>query len=127
MNILRIYGGIFVDKLFLSIEEFNELLNQWKGQYIKVSKHELEDLDETLMDLQNVSYKKNDGTIDDYQSKYTMQLNGNGQIYTDNNQFRPLPHNQYDIPLEEDTLYEYDGNQFIISTERGIYKIEIEE
>ncbi|HLR52238.1 MAG TPA: hypothetical protein VK072_05110 [Candidatus Avamphibacillus sp.] len=116
-----------MDKLFLSIEEFNELLNQWKGQYIKVSKHELEDLDETLMDLENVSYKKNDGTIDDYQSKYTMQLNGDGQIYTDNNQFRPLPQNQYDIPLEEDALYEYDGNQFIISTERGIYKIEITE
>lgn len=114
-----------MEQIFLTIEEFNELLNQWKGNHIKVSKFELEDLDETLIELNNVSYYKNDGTIDDYSSKYTMQLTGDGEVYTDNQQFRPLPGNAYDIPLEEDTLYEFDGNQFIISTERGVYKIEI--
>lgn len=115
-----------MDKLFLTIEEFNELLNRWTGQYIRVTKHEIDDLDETIIELEDISYNKNHDSIDDYQSKYTMHLNGEGQVLTEQNKARPLPENQYDIPLEEDTLYEFDGSQFIISTERGIYKIEIE-
>lgn len=114
-----------MNNLFLTIDELNDLLNQWTGQYIRVTKHEIDDLDRTVIDLESISYNKSHDTIDDYQSKYTMHLNGVGHVMTEQNKARPLPENQYDIPLEEDALYEFDGAGFIISTERGIYKIDI--
>lgn len=112
-----------VDQLFLTIDEFNDLIKQWQGKPIKISKFEREDLDETLIDLTAISYHKHPGTVDDYQAKYTMQFDGTGQVITDKNTSRPLPGDQYAIPLEDHSLYEYDGRQFIISTERGVYKI----
>lgn len=78
-----------------------------------------------MMDLNKLSYRKNDGTFDDYESKYTMHLNGDGKVLTETNELQTLPDNQYVIPLEDDTLYEYDGHQFIISTDRGIYKVKL--
>lgn len=112
-----------VDQLFLTIDEFNHLIKQWQGQPIKITKFERDDLDETFIDLGAISYHQHPGTVDDYQAKYTMQFDGAGQVITDNNTSRPLPGNQYAIPLEDNTLYEYDGREFIISTERGVYKI----
>src|SRR5690625_6960799 len=103
-----------MDKLFLTIDELNELLNQWTGQYVKVTKHEIDDLDKTVIDLDSISYNKNHDTIDDYQSKYTMHLNGVGHVMTAQNKARALPEDQYDIPLENDALYEFDGTEFII-------------
>src|SRR5699024_11142745 len=115
-----------MDKLFLTIDELNALLNKWVGQYIRITKHEINDRDETVIDLKSISYNKNHDTIDDYQSKYTMHLNGEGHMMTEQNTVRPLPENQYDIPLDDGALYEFDESEFIISTKRGIYQIEID-
>ena len=115
-----------MDKLFLTIDELNELLNKWVGQYIRITKHEINDRDETVIDLKSISYNKNHDTIDDYQSKYTMHLNGEGHTMTEQNKVRPLPENQYEIPLDDGALYEFDASEFISSTERGIYQIEID-
>ncbi|WP_188455529.1 hypothetical protein [Virgibacillus oceani] len=116
-----------MDQHFLSIEELNELLNRWNGQNIKVTKLELDDVDETLMELQNISYSKNTRRIDDYVPMHTLQLNGTGHVLTDAADLKPqdLPASQYEIPLEDNSLYEFDGSQFLLSTARGVYKIEL--
>ncbi|WP_246202682.1 hypothetical protein [Virgibacillus doumboii] len=110
---------------FLSIEEFNELLNQWSGQTIKITKFELDDLDETLMDLQHISYETNTRRLDDYEPMHELQLNGFGNMQTDANDPQPLPSQLYEIPLEDSSLYEFDGTRFLLSTSRGVYKIEL--
>ncbi|ALX49576.1 hypothetical protein [Lentibacillus amyloliquefaciens] len=115
-----------MDVQFLTIEEFNELLQQWHGQSIKISKHELDDLDETLMTLQDTSYERNTRRIDDYEPMHALQLNGTGTMKTDAIDAQPLPLSVYEIPLEDNTLYEFDGQQFLLSTSRGVYKIEKE-
>lgn len=109
---------------FLSIEKFNDLLTKWNDGKIKISKLEMDDLDEIVMQLEGVTYKNEVPTIDGYEPIHTLQLNGLGTIKTENNDSEPLPSSLYEIPLEDDTLYEYDGTTFLISTDRGVYKIE---
>ena len=109
---------------FLSIEQFNELLQKWNEAEIKISKLEMNDLDEIVMQLEKVSYKNETPTIDGYEPIHTLQLSGQGAIQTENNDSQPLPSSLYEIPLEDDTLYEFDGTTFLISTDRGVYKIE---
>lgn len=115
-----------MDVQFLTIEEFNDLLQQWNGETIKISKHELDDLDETLMTLQDISYERNTRRIDDYEPMHALHLNGTGRIETDADNAQPLPSSVYEIPLEDNSLYEFDGEQFLLSTSRGVYKIEKE-
>jgi len=110
---------------FLSIEAFNEKLQQWRGKQIKVSKLELHDLDEVTISLDSVTYEKNDMRLDDYEGLYTLQLNGDGTIQTGTSNAQPLPSALYEIPLEADALQEFNGEQFIVSTTRGVYKIEL--
>ncbi|WP_106495811.1 hypothetical protein [Lentibacillus sp. Marseille-P4043] len=114
-----------MDQHFLSIEEFNELLKQWNGQTIKVSKFELDDIDETVMNLQDISYSRNTRRIDDYVPMHALQLNGSGAVQTDATNPQSLPTSLYEIPLEDNSLYEFDSSHFLLSTERGVYKIEL--
>ncbi|MFC3041105.1 hypothetical protein ACFOGI_12730 [Virgibacillus xinjiangensis] len=109
---------------FLSIEEFNDLLHKWNGHRVKITKHEMDDIDETFMDLETISYGKDNRRIDDYEPLHELQLNGDAEIETTENEFEPLPSPTYEIPLEDDSLYEKDGSQLIISTDRAVYKIE---
>ncbi|GAB4071949.1 hypothetical protein GCM10028778_00520 [Barrientosiimonas marina] len=108
---------------FLTVETFNDLLQQWNGETIRIVKHELEDLDETSMQLQALSFEINTHRIDEYEPMHTLFLNGTGTIETDAHHDQPLPSSVYEIPLGDDTLYEFDGNQFMLSTSRGMYKI----
>ncbi|HEX6593066.1 MAG TPA: hypothetical protein VF095_00560 [Bacillota bacterium] len=112
-----------MEQYFLSIEQLNEKLHEWKGFPIKIEKIELRDKDEIRMQLNDIHYTKNTQTEDDYKGMYALQLNGSGKIQT-SNAYAPLPEEMYEIPLEESSLYEYDGSQFLLSTERGVYKIE---
>lgn len=111
---------------FLSIEEFNALIQQLNGRSIKITKHEMDDVDQTVMNLRDVSYEQNTRRIDDYVPMHNLLLNGDGHIETlaaMSNQ--PLPSSVYEIPLQNNSLYEYDGEKFFITTERGVYKIEL--
>lgn len=108
----------------LTLEGFNDLLQKWSGKRLKIVKHESGDVDETLIDLSVVSYAKEPPSIDGYVPQYSLQLNGDGVIETMMNSYEALPSNLYEIPLEDDTLYEFDGTRFIISTSRGVYTIE---
>ncbi|MFD2043476.1 hypothetical protein ACFSTA_03700 [Ornithinibacillus salinisoli] len=118
-----------MEQKFLSIEEFNDLLQQWNGQTVKVTKHEMDDLDQTVLHLRDVSYARNTRRIDDYEPMHSLHLNGDGDITTGvtNSTHQPLPTSMYEIPLQDDSLYEYDGQKFLISTDRGVYKIEVVE
>src|SRR5690625_1648844 len=114
-----------MEQQFLSIEQFNDLLNEWSGNNIKISKLELDDLDETIMALEKITYVNEIPTIDGYEPVHTLQLNGTGIVQTENRVSQPLPSSIYEIPLEANTLYEYNGSTFLISTHRGAYKIEL--
>ncbi|RKQ35693.1 hypothetical protein [Oceanobacillus halophilus] len=114
-----------MDQHFLSVEEFNELIRHWNGRKIKIVKHELDDFDETLMDLSAISYSKDTRRIDDYEPMYSLNLNGSGVIETTMNNYQSLPSELYEIPLEDSALYEFDGSRFIVSTSRGVYTIEV--
>ncbi len=109
---------------FLTIEEVHDKLREWNGRKLKIMKHELDDFDETLMDLSAISYSKATNRIDDYEPMYALNLNGSGVIETTPEHYEPLPSEQYEIPLEESALYEFDGTRLIISTSRGVYTIE---
>ncbi|GGK05916.1 hypothetical protein GCM10007063_30420 [Lentibacillus kapialis] len=111
---------------FLTVEAFNDILQQWNGESIKISKHELDDLDETLMTLQDISYARNTRRLDNYEPMHALLLNGMGTIKTDASNTQSLPSSVYEIPLEDNTLYEFDGQQLLLSTSRGVYKIEKE-
>ncbi|WP_407272111.1 hypothetical protein [Radiobacillus sp. PE A8.2] len=110
---------------YLSVEQFNEMLQQWHGKKIKISKDELDDHDETILELNSISYTKNTRRIDDYEPMNSIVFNGTGKIQTDDSQLQPLPSSYYEIPLEDSTLYQYDESQFSLITDRGNYTIEL--
>jgi len=107
----------------LTIEEFNDRLQQWSGQKIRIVKEEMDDLDETLLELEDVSYVEG-SSIDDYIPKYALLLKGNGVVETTMNHYEELPSEAFEIPLDEDTIYEFDGKRFFIKNLRGVYMIE---
>lgn len=110
---------------FMTIEEFNERLQAWNGKEIKVSKVELNDFDEVNLKLNRTTYDSASYRLDDYEPKYEMELKGEGVIDTEAAGSQPLPDNTYEIPLDDDTIFERDGGQLMITTSRGVYKIEL--
>ena len=114
-----------LEETLLPIEEFNELLKNWEGKYIKVSKYEKNDHDETFLKLNRVSYKKKSRRVDDYEPMHTLELNGSGKVRIAQDDYEPLPNSLYEIPLEDNSEYKFDGSRFSLNTDRGVYIIEI--
>lgn len=115
-----------MDHEFLSVEEFNTFIQQWSGRTIKIIKHEMDDIDQTVMNLQRISYDQNTRRIDDYVPKHSLLLHGDGQIETLTTMSNvSLPSSNYEIPLQDNSLYEFNGETFVITTDRGVYKIEL--
>ncbi|WP_067726231.1 hypothetical protein [Oceanobacillus damuensis] len=110
----------------LTIEEFNEKLKSWTGKNVKITKQELDDLDETVMELKSVSYSNNTRRVDDYVPEHSLLLNGDGEIENEDEQMEPMPAPLYEIPLDEGTSYEFNGSSFSLATERAAYTIEEE-
>ncbi|WP_138420377.1 hypothetical protein [Aquibacillus sediminis] len=112
---------------YLTVEEFNDLLQQWIGNQIVISKQEIKDLDQTFMKLDSISYSKDTRRMDDYEPMHSLLLHGTGQIETESiqNQTQALPSDYYEIPLEDSTLYHYNNQRFSLITDRGTYTIEI--
>ncbi|MFC7319812.1 hypothetical protein [Halobacillus campisalis] len=109
----------------LSVEEFNELLQKWSGQTIRIIKHELDDLDRVVMELKDISYSTNTRRSDQYEAMHTLLLNGTGVTETVASNTQPLPDSTYEIPLEDSTLYQFDNQRFSLLTDRGTYTIEV--
>nr|WP_237648599.1 hypothetical protein [Sediminibacillus terrae] len=110
---------------FLSIEEFNQLIQQWNDKTIKVTKQEIGDYDETVLRLNAVSYDTDTRRVDDYQAKHKLLLRGDGTMLTDAANTQPLPNQVYEIPIEDSTLFQYDDERFSLTTDRGSYTIEL--
>ncbi|MDC3417400.1 hypothetical protein [Aquibacillus salsiterrae] len=112
-----------MEQQYLTIEEFNQLLQEWNGETIKISKQELDDQDNTIMKLHSISYENNTRRVDEYEPRHALILNGAGTVETDQQSNQPLPSAYYEIPLEDSTLYKYDHSQFSLITDRGKYTI----
>ncbi|WP_173918188.1 hypothetical protein [Halobacillus sp. Marseille-Q1614] len=110
----------------LSVEQFNENLQQWSGKTIKVTKHEQGDEDTVYIDLNDVSYSRDTRRADEYEPMHELKLNGEGRTETDRGDYQPLPSPVYEIPLEDSTQYQYEDHRFSLITDRGSYMIELE-
>ncbi|GGF18209.1 hypothetical protein GCM10010954_16190 [Halobacillus andaensis] len=108
----------------LTVEEFNQLLQQWSGETIIISKQELDDEDIIIMQLNDISYDRHTRRMDEYEPMHSLHLNGTGTTETDGCELQPLPDSLYEIPLEDSTQYRFDENRFFLITERGRYIIE---
>ncbi|GEN53206.1 hypothetical protein [Halobacillus faecis] len=110
----------------LTIEEFNQRLQQWQGENIRIQKHELRDEDTITMNLDSISYETHTRRLDDYTPMHALYLHGQGQTETDAQSAQPLPSAYYEIPLEDSTRYQYLNDRFTLETARGTYTIEKE-
>lgn len=117
-------GGLIMDKDSLTIEQFSELLKGWNIHPVKITKYEMKDHDETLLELTDITFQKNRNRVDDYEPKYTLHLQGDGKVKTELDRYEEMPTSQYEIPLDDDTEYKFDGARFSLKTDRGIYTIE---
>lgn len=113
-----------MDKNHLSIEAFTEQLNQWIGKNIKIFKQEIGDDDETWLALQSITYVNHTESLDDYLPAHTLQLNGAGKVENEDDEMVPLPTSAYEIPIEDSTSLQFDGDTFTLTTDRGVYTIE---
>lgn len=114
-----------MSKHFLSMQDLDDRLKALQGSEIEVEKKEQQDLDVVHISLEKVAYDKDFHKFDEYEAKYTLELHGTGTIETDVGNAVPLPSPVYEIPLDQDTMREYeeDDDELIISTERAVYKI----
>ncbi|WP_226582038.1 hypothetical protein [Halobacillus litoralis] len=108
----------------LSIETFDQLLQQWNGSEIKITKHELQDEDVITMHLEHITYGTDETRLDEYMPLHALFLHGEGSTETDMQQVEPLPTPFYEIPLQDSTQYLYDHSSFSLKTDRATYTIE---
>ncbi|WP_349408970.1 hypothetical protein [Pseudalkalibacillus sp. SCS-8] len=116
-----------MNEQFLTVEQFDELIKQWSGKTIKITKQELGDQDTIMMKLDGISYSKDTRRMDGYEPMYAVHFNGVGTTAIDAQNAEPLPSSYYEIPLEDATQYQYDNTRFTLVTERGTYTIELSE
>ncbi|MGP4081322.1 hypothetical protein ACTWQL_15565 [Pseudalkalibacillus sp. R45] len=109
----------------LTVEQFNQLIQQWSGKNIKITKQELGDQDTIIMKLDDISYHNDTRRIDDYESLHSIHLIGEGTTETGPQNAQPLPTSSYKIPLEDTTRYQFDDIRFSLVNERGTYTIEL--
>ncbi|HEY4599741.1 MAG TPA: hypothetical protein VIG73_00385 [Cerasibacillus sp.] len=107
---------------FISIEEFHDVLQNWAGNEIRIEKIETNQHNQVDLFLQSTHYERNLHNLDDYESRYTLKLNGPGSVQGEL-MSATLPEEVYDIPLEPTTLYEKKGNELTITNDRAVYKL----
>lgn len=110
----------------MSIEQFHDILQSWTGNVIQIEKIESEHHNHVVLLLQSTHYERNLHKLDDYESRYTLKLNGPGNIYGEF-MSTTLPEKVYDIPLEPTTLYEKNGNKLILTNDRAVYKLTLKQ
>lgn len=109
----------------LTVEEFNQLLQQWSGETIKITKQELEDEDSIIMQLNDISYETDTRRLDEYEPMHALHLNGTGTTQTNEQDLQPLPSSLYEIPLEDSTQYQFEGDRFSLVTEREATRLNV--
>lgn len=103
--------------------ELKQVLDQWVGRDVVLTKQEDGDIDQTVMSLEHVTYVGRGETIDGYVSSRALQLRGEGTVQTAGGERQPLPFARYDIPLTDDCHIQHNQNTILIETERAEYTV----
>ncbi|GEN30903.1 hypothetical protein CQU01_11410 [Cerasibacillus quisquiliarum] len=76
--------------------------------------------------MQSTHYETNLHKLHGYVSRYTLKLNGLGNIYGEF-MFTILLEKLDDIPLETTTLYGKSGDKLILINDRAVYKLTLKQ
>lgn len=105
-----------------TLETITSALDRLKGNGVIITKDEIDDRDETSMQLESFALENYERPVDDYLSATTLQLAGGGETITDEHS-EPLPYSSYDIPLEDIQSFNVTDGQVYLKTSRGEYTI----
>lgn len=108
-----------------SPENIRAWLEAHKDQVLKIEKEEDGDLDQATIRLQDVEYVEHHDT-DDYLSDQALLLKGEGTVRAAEGEAK-LPAGIYEIALTDQWFSASDDQSLHLSTERGSYRIEVEE
>ena len=102
------------------LDDLKDLLNQWVGRKILITKEENGDIDQTLIDLERLDQEAYDHKNDDYLPQTAIQLVGNGKTIG-NGENAALPYGLFDIPFDDAEEIHVDVEGVFLRTSRAIY------
>lgn len=105
-----------------AIRDLEDILNQWIGHRILITKEENGDLDQTVIDLERYDREDYENGRDDYLPKAAFQLIGQGQTVGDN-RYPALPYSSFDIPLDDISEIHSDPEGVFFRTDRAVYTL----
>jgi hypothetical protein len=104
------------------LDTITSTLRSWGKVQVLISKIDNGDIDQTVIQLNELSIEQREPDTDDYSSEATLELQGEGfQVLQDS--VAALPYQSYDIPFEEIMDYHFDGDRLYLSTNRATYTI----
>ncbi|WP_273852437.1 hypothetical protein [Guptibacillus spartinae] len=104
------------------LSEVRSTLGDWVGGHLIIEKREQDDLDKTILKLEDFSFQHRGETVDDYTASTLLQLKGEGKVISEESAV-PLPHSTFEIPLEELNDVKKQSAELVIQTERASYHI----
>jgi hypothetical protein len=106
----------------LDINQLKSTLQSWGNVQLLISKVEMGDVDQTVINLSELGFERYERHTDDYLSSATLQLVGKGyQVMEDTD--IPMPYQTYDIPVEDVLDFQNDGDRIHLVTNRASYTI----
>jgi hypothetical protein len=104
------------------LSEVRNTLADWVGGHIIIEKKEQDDLDKTIMKLEDFTFQHRGESVDDYTASTLLQLKGEGKVISDEAAV-PLPHSIFEIPLEELDNVKKEATELVFFTNRASYHI----
>ncbi len=104
------------------LKKVRNTLTDWVDGHLIIEKKEQDDLDKTIMKLEDFAFQHRGETVDDYTASSLLQLKGEGKVISEEAAV-PLPHSIFEIPLESINNVSQQKNELILSTERASYNI----
>ncbi len=103
--------------------KINEWLNLNINNLLTIKKEEDGDIDLAELKLEKIDLVQQKGH-ENYLSPQALLLSGKGSVITDIGK-APLPYDVFEIPLTDQWSAEIENSTLHLSTERGIYVIEV--
>ncbi|MDP4551815.1 hypothetical protein Q9251_13125 [Alkalihalobacillus macyae] len=104
------------------LKDLRNALTEWIGGHLIIEKKELDDVDKTIMKLEDFTFQHRGETVDDYTASTLLQLKGEGKVISDEATV-PLPHSLFEIPIENISEVNHQTTELMIATERASYHI----
>ncbi|MBN8209201.1 hypothetical protein JI666_10635 [Bacillus sp. NTK071] len=104
------------------LTELRNTLTEWVGGHLIIEKNEQDDVDKTIMKLEDFAFQHRGETVDDYTASTLLQLKGEGKVISDQATV-PLPHSLFEVPLENINEVNHQNNELMIGTSRASYHI----